>query len=453
MVEPLFSVPVGWEVTTVAAIAARGGGDVQTGPFGSQLHAADYVQQGIPSVMPQNIGDNTISEEGIARISLEDAKRLTRYRLRTGDIVYSRRGDVEKRSLVRPTNDGWLCGTGCLRIRFGEGHVLPEYAAYYLAHPASKAWVVQHAVGATMPNLNTTILGSLPFVLPSMPEQISIAGILGSLDDKIELNRRMNETLEAMAQAIFRDWFVDFGPTRRKLDGATDPLTIMGGLVQDAERAQALADLFPAAFGDDGLPDGWRLGTLGDLAVSAGATVDPTLISADTPYIGLEHMPRKSIALSEWASASKVSSTKAKFDAGQILFGKLRPYFHKVGIAPVNGVCSTDIIVIDGKDIEERPLLTAIASSEEFVKFTDQSSTGTKMPRTSWGHMKTYPLAIASKNVRRQYGQITEPQLSKIVAGIHENRTLAATRDLLLPKLMSGEIRLSEAEELMEAAQ
>lgn len=338
-------------------------------------------------------------------------------------------------------------------IRVDPCKASPEFVSYVLRDDSFVQRVLNGVAQSAQPNVNLGDIGR--FRLPKLPleVQVRIAALLKGLDDKIELNRRMNETLEAMAQAIFRDWFVDFGPTRRKLEGATDPLTIMGGLVQDAERAQGLADLFPAALGDDGLPEGWRLGTLGDLAVSAGATVDPTLISADTPYIGLEHMPRKSIALSEWASASKVSSTKAKFEAGQILFGKLRPYFHKVGIAPVNGVCSTDIIVIDGKDTEERPLLTAIASSEEFVKFTDQSSTGTKMPRTSWGHMKTYPLAIVSENVRREYGQITEPQLSKIIAGIHENRTLAATRDLLLPKLMSGEIRLSEAEDLMEAAQ
>ena len=95
-----------------------------------------------------------------------------------------------------------------------------------------------------------------PF-LPAKPKQY-ITEILDALDDKIELNRRMNETLEAMAQAIFRDWFVDFGPTRRKLAGLTDPTEIMGGLVQDPTRAAELAALFPDAFGDDGLPEGWE---------------------------------------------------------------------------------------------------------------------------------------------------------------------------------------------------
>ena len=118
MVEHLLGpIPAGWDNLTLGEVCRRGGGDVQTGPFGSQLHAADYVSAGIPSIMPQNIGDNRVIENGIARITLADAERLSRYRVRAGDIVYSRRGDVERRALIREHEDGWLCGTGCLRVR------------------------------------------------------------------------------------------------------------------------------------------------------------------------------------------------------------------------------------------------------------------------------------------------------------------------------------------------
>ncbi len=181
------ALPAGWEYTTLGEACARAGGDVQTGPFGSQLHAADYVFRGIPSIMPQNIGDNRVVREGIAQITVEDAERLNRYRVRTGDIVYSRRGDVERRALIRNAEDGWLCGTGCLRVRFGDVHVNPTFASYYLGDPNVREWIVRHAHGATMPNLNTAILSALPFVLPPLPEQRAIAHILGTLDDKIEL--------------------------------------------------------------------------------------------------------------------------------------------------------------------------------------------------------------------------------------------------------------------------
>ena len=213
------ALPAGWEYTTLGEACTRAGGDVQTGPFGSQLHAADYVPRGIPSIMPQNLGDNRVVREGIAQITVEDAERLSRYRVRTGDIVYSRRGDVERRALIRDAEDGWLCGTGCLRVRFGDEGVNPTFVSYYLGDPNVREWIVRHAHGATMPNLNTAILSALPFVLPPLPEQRAIAHILGTLDDKIELNRRMNETLEAMARALFKSWFVDFDPVRAKAEG------------------------------------------------------------------------------------------------------------------------------------------------------------------------------------------------------------------------------------------
>src|SRR5438132_11495381 len=115
VIDLLFNqLPEEWEQTTLGEACTRNGGDIQTGPFGSQLHASDYVPVGIPSIMPQNIGDNRIIELDIARITPADAKRLSRYLVRKGDIIYSRRGDVERRALVREREDGWLCGTGCL---------------------------------------------------------------------------------------------------------------------------------------------------------------------------------------------------------------------------------------------------------------------------------------------------------------------------------------------------
>jgi type I restriction enzyme, S subunit len=212
-------IPDHWEFTTLGEICQRGGGNIQTGPFGSQLHASDYVPVGVPSIMPTNIGENRIVEDGIVRITEEDANRLGQHRLRAGDIIYSRRGDVEKRALIREREEGWFCGTGCLKVLLGSGVVDPLFASLFLGHPAIREWIVRHAVGATMPNLNTAIMSAVPFALPPLAEQKAIAAVLGALDDKIELNRRMNATLEAMARALFESWFVDFDPVRAKLDG------------------------------------------------------------------------------------------------------------------------------------------------------------------------------------------------------------------------------------------
>ena len=129
--------------------------------------------------------------------------------MKSGDIVYSRRGDVERRALVRREEEGWLCGTGCLRVRFGTGPVDSRYASYYLGHPEIRAWIVRHAIGATMPNLNTSILAALPFVLPPILEQRAMGSVLGALDERIDLNRRTNETLERITRTIFNSWFED----------------------------------------------------------------------------------------------------------------------------------------------------------------------------------------------------------------------------------------------------
>jgi type I restriction enzyme S subunit len=216
---PIGQIPGDWELTTLGEICQRGGGYIQTGPFGSQLHASDYVSIGIPSIMPVNIGDNRVIVDSIAKVKKQDAERLNRHRVRSGDIIYSRRGDVERRALVRPEQDGWLCGTGCLKIDLGTGVVDPLYVSYYLGHCDVRSFISRHAVGSTMPNLNTTIMSSVPFVLPPPDQQRAIARILGALDDKIELNCRMNRALEAMAQALFKSWFVDFDPVIAKREG------------------------------------------------------------------------------------------------------------------------------------------------------------------------------------------------------------------------------------------
>lgn len=184
--------------------------DVQTGPFGSQLHQSDYVDVGIPSIMPVNIGDRmNISTEKIVYITEEDAMRLSRYRVQKGDIVYSRRGDVEKCAYINEDEAGWLCGTGCLRIRIDSTHANSKFVAYYLSTEDMKSWISNNAVGTTMPNLNSSILQQVPLSLPSLDKQKQIASILSSLDDKIDLLNRENATIEAMAETLFRQWFIE----------------------------------------------------------------------------------------------------------------------------------------------------------------------------------------------------------------------------------------------------
>jgi len=166
------------------------------------------------------------------------------------------------------------------------------------------------------------------------------------------------------------------------------------------------------------------------------------------PYIGLEHMPRRSIALSEWGRAGDVTSNKFKFQRGEILFGKLRPYFHKVGIAPINGVCSTDVLVVAPKNPEDFGLVLGYISSEDFVNSVNAASEGTKMPRTNWDTMARYPITIPDGKLAADFTAMVQPMIEKIQNNIDQSRTLAALRDALLPRLMSGEVRVKDLEDI-----
>lgn len=306
-----------------------------------------------------------------------------------------------------------------------------------------KAEIRAAAGGSAQPILNKSSFGRLDINLPSLDEQRAIAHILGTLDDKIELNRRMNETLEAMARALFKSWFVDFDPVRAKAEG------------RDPGLPQPLADLFPARLVDSELgeiPEGWDVGTLGDVAEHPRRGVRPGQIEAETPYIALEHMPKQCISLSDWGTGDGLESNKFEFKRGEILFGKLRPYFHKVGVAPVDGVCSTDIVVVVPRSDLWFGFTLGHVSSTEFVDYTNAGSTGTKMPRTNWSDMARYEIVLPPQPVAGAFTQRVRTSVDRIIAGIHECRTLAAVRDALLTKLISGELRLDDPEYILGRA-
>lgn len=377
---------------------------------------------------------------------------MTRGLPKAGDVVFTTEGPMGEVIQLTEETAKYALGQRIVTMRGKKGILDNAFLRYLLTTPHQQAVLASYATGTTVLGISQAALRSVPISFPKWEEQLEIAEVLTALDDKIELNQRMNETLEALAQAIFKDWFVTFGPTRRKMEGEADPVAILGGLIPDPTKATPLAALFPGSFGEDGLPEGWEEGALGVLAESVGSVVQPASIAPSTPYIGLEHMPRQSIALGEWGTADSVTSAKAAFTKGQILFGKLRPYFHKVGLAPVDGVASTDIVVLDAKDTNDRALIATVASTESFVNYTDLGSDGTKMPRTSWAKMKAYPISIADRPVLDAFNDIVQPLHDKIVSSIGENRALAETRNYLLPKLMSGAVRVRDAAAMIEGA-
>ncbi|BBA33689.1 type I restriction-modification system specificity determinant XF2741 [Methylocaldum marinum] len=437
-------IPDGWTYTTLGKACADGGGDIQAGPFGSQFHAADYVPVGVPSIMPQNIGDNRISEYGIARITPEDATRLSRYLVREGDIVYSRPGDVEKRALIRANEDGWLCGTGCLRVRLGDKGANSSYAAYYLGHPSVREWIVRHAHGATMPNLNTSILSSCPFVIPPPAEQHAIAHILGTLDDKIELNRRRNQTLEAMARALFKDWFVDFGPVRAKMEG------------HDPYLPADLWQLFPDRLDDEGKPEGWEI-------VSASKFIEfnptePLRKGTPAPYLDMASLPTSG----SWPEPPIMRDFRSgmRFRNGDTLLARITPCLENGKTAFVQclpddtvGWGSTEYIIMRPKAPVPAAYAYLLARDDAFREHAIRSMTGTSGRQRAQGDsVAAFKLASPwDEDLWHAFERQVSPTFESIKSNAKASETLSALRDTLLPKLISGELRIKDAEKFMES--
>lgn len=252
-------------------------------------------------------------------------------------------------------------------------------------------------------------LENIEAAFPSLPEQKCIASVLGALDDKIELNRRMNATLEVLAQSLFKSWFVD--------------ATI------------------------NGLPKGWREGTLGHLVELQVDRVETTTAKNNERYIALEDMPSKSIDLSNYQLGSAVNSSIIAFRKGDILFGSMRPYFHKVGIASFDGITRTTTFVLRPKHEHLRHFALFHFFSNEVVEFATTASVGTTIPYVRWNSLERYDIALPPEPRLEAFEKAVAPFVQRIAANGEESRTLAALRDALLPKLLSGALRVPQAEQ------
>ncbi len=181
---------------------------LQTGPFGTMLNASEYTINGTPVIAVQDIGENELRHDKFVFVPDDVAERLSRYRVKKNDIIFGRKGAVERRALIKNNEDGWLQGSDCIRLRLDDS-IDPRFVAYQLGDNYHRNWLQQFATGATMPSLNQEVLKMLPLFLPDLPEQKAITEVLSSLDDKIVLLHRQNKTLESLAQTLFRQWFIE----------------------------------------------------------------------------------------------------------------------------------------------------------------------------------------------------------------------------------------------------
>lgn len=400
-----------------------------------------WTSHGVIVLRNQNIRNGRLdlsSPSYTDEMHYEDRSR--RARLRAGDIVITREAPMGEVCMV-PTGLKCCLGQRMVMLRPDSRLCDPHYLLYSLQSPAVQHEIlVNEGTGSTVSNLRIPLLKALRVQVPKLAEQRAIAHILGTLDDKIELNRRMNETLEGMARAIFKSWFVDFEPVRAKADGR-----------QPAGMDAATAALFPDSFEDSPLgkiPKGWKVGTIYEIAeVIYGAPFSSKLFNTNgvgIPLVRIRDLATEAPAVHTTEHHPKgyliqpgdiVVGMDGEFRA--YLWGGIESWLNQrvCVFRPVNG-CSPVFV--------RNSIIAPLAAVEA-------TETATTVIHLGKNDIDRFAMLIPANELRSAYGRECQPLYSRMVANKRESSTLVDLRDSLLPKLLSGEIRVAEAEELIEA--
>ena len=418
---------------------------IQTGPFGSQLHQKDYVPAGTPIITVEHLGENRITHHDLPCVSDFDRDRLSKYTLRQGDVVFSRVGSVDRRSLVRGTEEGWLFSGRCLRVRPEPNQIDPAYLSYFFGLPAFQEHIRSIAVGATMPSLNTQILSDVTVVYPPLPEQRAIAHVLGTLDDKIELNRRMNETLEEMARALFKSWFVDFDPVRAKMEGRWRRGESLPGL--PAEHYDQFPDrLVDSELGE--IPEGWEVKGLGDICQKPqyGYTTSASDEDVGPKFLRITDINKK--AWIEWEAVPYCEITdenrsKYRLHYGDILIARMADPGHGCMVEEDRDAVFASYL-IRFRPTHERyaRLLQYWLRSDAYWELVTGRGAGTTRVSLNAKVLSEFPLVVPSASLLDAFGAQVGSLRTRVVANAEDSRILAAQRDALLPRLVSGDVRV-----------
>jgi type I restriction enzyme S subunit len=428
-----------WPTLTVDQIKARSNRAIAIGPFGSRMKADVYVSRGIPVIRGNNISETRAWRGEFVFVSAETADELRSCNVFAGDLVFPHRGAIGEVGIV--PDDGverYMLSTSLMKLTCCRDIVDPLFLFYFFRSPIGRHELLQHASTVGTPGIGQPLasLRSIKIPVPPLAEQRAIANILATLDDKIELNRRMSETLEAMARALFKSWFADFDPVRAKAEGREPGLP------------RPIADLFPARLVDSEIgeiPEGWGVTPL-PMAIE----VNPTRSlrkGAVAPYLDMARMPRRGHSPDELVD--RPAGSGMRFINGDTLVARITPCLENGKTAYVDflqegqvGWGSTEYIVLHPIEPLPDEFAYCLARSEGFREFAIQSMTGSsgrqRVPTESLSH---YLLAVPPKEIAKHFGSIVRPLFRRASAAACESQTIAALRDKLLPKLISGELR------------
>lgn len=384
-----------WSKVTLGDISFN----IQTGPFGSQLHQSDYSEKGTPVVMPKNLVNGRISEASIARVSEDHVGRLSRHMVEVGDILYSRRGDVGRCAFATEFEQGWLCGTGCLRVTIDRNKAVPKFVFYQLQKAETVGWVEKHAVGATMLNLNTSILSSVPIEMPSLEKQQIIVDILSVYDKLIENNQKQIKLLEEAAQRLYKEWFVDL-----RFPGHEDVAVV------------------------DGVPKGWEINIVGNCIKKMPRTkqvMTGELLS--TGSIPVIDQSRNFVA-----GYTDDTGTVVDIGVPVIVFGDHTRILKYIQFPFAKGADGTQLIVSNCSRLPQSlfycSLVNIDLSNYHYARH--------------FKYLKAEQILIPTLGIAHKYDDIVTPLFRQIQLLRSQCEIAAETRNRLLPKLMSGEIEV-----------
>jgi len=320
---------------------------------------------GVPFIKGKHISGGFVDFDNCDYITFKDhIKAIQRSKPEYGNILFSNIGSVGDAAYINTQSEFSIKNVALFKP--DPRVVDSKYLYYVVIGPKFKGELFAKRSGVAQPFFSLEMLRSHEVEYHhELPTQRKIAAILSAYDDLIENNLRRIKVLEEMAQNLYREWFVKF----------RFPACATGTAGRPGHQHARFTD---SPLGR--IPEGWEVKRLGQLSDQIRDGVNPDSVDPETPYFGLEHLPRKSITLSDWGIANEVQSTKLLFKKGDILFGKIRPYFHKVGVAPLPGVCSSDTIVIRPRSVDWFGLVLGCTSSAEFVEHATATSQGRTKP-------------------------------------------------------------------------
>lgn len=382
-----------------------------------------------------NIVKNIVGDVQYIDTTKDDVPLRARRKVSENDIIYSTvRPSQQHYGFIKEHVKNMLVSTGFSVISVNERKAYPKFIYYCITQNkyTEKLQTIAEQNVSTYPTIKPSDLGNLAIPLPPLDVQKRIAGILGALDDRIDVLRRENVVLEQMAQAVFQSWFVDFDIVRAKAAGTPE-----AEVCEKYHITPELYALFPSALTPDNLPLGWEKKNLGD--ISQYSKEKTTNVNIET-YVSTENMLPNYGGI-EKASSVPETGQSTRYKAGNVLISNIRPYFKKIWFADREGSCSNDVLVFSSNSIG-KCMLYSILAQDAFFDFVMSGANGDKMPRGNKKHIMTYPVIFPNMDLLNKFENLVASLFDKKSKNAQQIRALSATRDALLPKLMNGEIEV-----------